>query len=286
MNCGWSWTSWLTVVPSLSQGRAGEPRLHADERGRYAPLYLAVAEAAQRVGATAIGLIDVGRAAGLNLNLDHVGIAYDHGALLGMSESPVQRAFMPVKHSTVPSTPLPEVVARLAVDRAPLDVTDEDVVGRLCASASSDSADELREELRLAASLPRVLLAGDLVDLLPVAVERVPAGALPVVMTTWSLSRLKPVRRVRFWERLQDAAGTSPLAWVSVEGVGVAPHVPTLGDRPASGHSIIGLGLYDGSAWSVEALGRCWSRGRMIEWGHGPRSVSGTTRTPSGRVYA
>ena len=148
----------------------------------------------------------------------------------------------------------------------PLDVTDEDVVGWMCTSASSDSADDLRDELRLAASLPRVPLAGDVVDLLPIAVERVPAGALPVIMTTWSLSRLKPARRLRVWERLRESAGTRPMVWVSVEGVGIAPHVPTLGDRPASGHSIIGLGLYDGSAWSVEALGRCWSRGRMIEW--------------------
>lgn len=241
-------------------------RPDSDERGRYATLYPAVAEAAHRVGATAIGLVDVGRAAGLNLNLDHVGIVYDHGTFLGTRESPVQRTCMLVKRSTVPSTPLPVVLARFVVDRAPLDVADEDVVGWLCTSASSGSADDLRDELRLAASLPRVLLAGDVVDLLPIAVEHVPAGALPVIMTTWSLSRLKPARRVRFWERLQEAAGTSPLAWVTVEGVGVAPLVPTLGDRPASGHSIIGLGLYDGSEWSFEALGRCWSRGRMIEW--------------------
>jgi hypothetical protein len=34
-------------------------------------------------------------------------------------------------------------------------------------------------------------------------------------------------------------------------GVGVAPAIPTLGDRRASGHSIIG---------------RCWSRGRLLAW--------------------
>jgi hypothetical protein len=51
-----------------------------------------------------------------------------------------------------------------------------------------------------------------------------------------------------------------------VEGVGVAPAVPTLGDRRASGHSIIGLALFGHSALHTEAVGRCWSRGRMLAW--------------------
>jgi hypothetical protein len=83
-----------------------------------------------------------------------------------------------------------------------------------------------------------------------------------------------------------DAAGASPLyqrvavalsesgeaalrrtvAWVSVEGVGVAPAIPTFGDRRASGHSIIGLALFGQSAVRIEAAGRCWSRGRFLTW--------------------
>jgi hypothetical protein len=56
------------------------------------------------------------------------------------------------------------------------------------------------------------------------------------------------------------------VAWVSAEGVGVAPSVPTLGDRHASGHSIVGLAVLDRSARRVEAIGRCWSRGRFLSW--------------------
>jgi len=51
-----------------------------------------------------------------------------------------------------------------------------------------------------------------------------------------------------------------------VEGVGVAPSVPTLGDRPASGHSIIGVALLGRPALPAEAVGRCWSRGRFVSW--------------------
>jgi hypothetical protein len=55
-------------------------------------------------------------------------------------------------------------------------------------------------------------------------------------------------------------------ATVSAEGVGVAPAIPTLGDRRASGRSIIGLAVFDGSALRAEAIGRCWSQGRMLAW--------------------
>jgi hypothetical protein len=56
------------------------------------------------------------------------------------------------------------------------------------------------------------------------------------------------------------------VAWVSVEGVGVAPSVPTLGDRRASGHSTIGVAVFRHSTLRAETVGRCWSRGRLLAW--------------------
>ncbi|WP_423247689.1 DUF2332 family protein [Streptomyces achmelvichensis] len=72
--------------------------------------------------------------------------------------------------------------------------------------------------------------------------------------------------RLRFLHRLDEAAAGRAVAWVSVEGVGVAPAIPTLGDRRASGHSIIGLAVFDGSSLRAEAVGRCWSQGRLMAW--------------------
>ena len=102
--------------------------------------------------------------------------------------------------------------------------------------------------------------------LLPDAFARVPADALPVVTTTWALSRFPLESRLRFLHRLDEAAAGRAVAWVSAEGVGVAPAIPTLGDRRASGHSIIGLAVFDRSALRAEAIGRCWSRGRLLAW--------------------
>jgi Uncharacterized protein conserved in bacteria (DUF2332) len=101
---------------------------------------------------------------------------------------------------------------------------------------------------------------------LPAAFARVPADALPVVTTTWALSALPLEGRLRFLNRLDEAATDRAVAWVSVEGVGVAPSVPTLGDRRASGHSTIGVAVFRHSTLRTEAVGRCWSRGRLLAW--------------------
>ena len=100
---------------------------------------------------------------------------------------------------------------------------------------------------------------------MPDAFARVPADALPVVTTTWALSRFPLESRLRFLHRLDEAVGRA-VAWVSAEGVGVAPAIPTLGDRRASGHSIIGLAVFEQSALRAEAIGRCWSQGRFLSW--------------------
>ncbi|UZF46068.1 DUF2332 family protein [Rhodococcus rhodochrous] len=216
-----------------------------DEAGRYAVLYPAIAEAAHRVGATAIGLIDVGRTAALNLCVDRVGITYSDGVFLGDPDSLVQESCSIVHGGSVPERAMPPVVARAAVTRHRPDV----------------------EDALLAEDAP-VRFCGDLVDLLPEAIAAVPEGALPVVTTTWALSRLAIPRRPSFVDRLREAAGKRTVAWVSAEGVGVAPSVPTLGDRPASGHSIVGIALYEGAEQRVDAVARCWSRGRILDWFH------------------
>ena len=243
--------------------------LRTDETGRYAVLYPAIAEAAHRAGANTIGLIDVGCSAGLNLNVDRVGITYSDGQSLGDPSSPVQLTPSVVGDRPIPVRAMPEVVAQIGVDLDPVDVTDPDEARWLRACLWPDQPERaalLDAELALAASAPPLLLHGDAIELLPGAFARVPADALPVVTTTWALSSFPLESRLRFLQRLDAAATGRAVAWVSVEGVGVAPAIPTFGDRHASGHSIIGLAVFGHSALHAEAIGRCWSRGRMLAW--------------------
>jgi hypothetical protein len=248
---------------------AARRRTRANETGCCAVLYPAIAEAARRAGANAVGLIDVGCSAGLNLNVDRVGITYSNGQSLGDPSSPVQLSASVVGDRPIPTRAMPEVVARVGVDLDPVDVTDPEDVRWLRAClwpGQPERAARLEAELALAATAPPLLLQGDAVEALPDAFARVPADAVAVVTTTWTLSHLPLERRLRFLHRLDQAAAGRPVAWVSAEGVGVAPAIPTLGDRRASGHSIIGLAVFDQSALHTEAIGRCWSRGRLLAW--------------------
>jgi hypothetical protein len=252
-------------VVAIAASRQPRP----NETGRGAVLYPAIAEAARRVGASTVGLIDVSCSAGLNLNVDRVGITYSNGQSLGDPASPVRLSASIVGDRPIPTRAIPEVVARVGIDLDPVDVTDADDARWLQACLWPDQPERmarLEAELALAATAPPLLLQGDAVEVLPGAFARVPADALPVVTTTWALSRFPLERRLRFLHRLDDAAVGRAVAWVSVEGVGVAPAVPTLGDRRASGHSIIGLAVFDHSTLRAEAVGRCWSQGRLLAW--------------------
>src|SRR4051794_2955681 len=248
---------------------AARRQTRTSRTGRCAVLYPAIAEAARRVGANAVGLIDVGGSAAFNLTVDRVGITYGNGQSLGDPSSPVQLSSAIVGDRPIPTRAMPEVVARVGVDLDPLDVTDADDARWLRACLWPDQPERvarLEAEMALAATAPPLLLRGEAVDVLPDAFARVPAEALPVVTTTWALSRLALAGRLRFLHRLGEAATGRAVAWVSAEGVGVAPAIPTLGDRRASGHSIIGLALFDRSALRAEAIGRCWSQGRWLAW--------------------
>ncbi|WP_051637646.1 DUF2332 domain-containing protein [Rhodococcus sp. UNC363MFTsu5.1] len=248
-----------------------------DETGHGPVLYPAIAEAARRTGANAVGLIDVGCSAGLDLNVDRVGITYSNGQTLGDPSSPVQLSSSVVGDRPIPARAMPEVVARVGIDLDPIDVTDADDARWLRACLGPDQperAARLDAEMALTATAPPLLLRGDAVELMPDALARVPADALPVVTTTWALSHLSLESRLRFLHRLDEAAAGRAVAWVSAEGVGVAPAIPTLGDRRASGHSIIGLAVFDGPALHAEAIGRCWSRGRLLAWLTGSRHAS------------
>ncbi len=240
-----------------------------NETGRCALLYPAIAEAARRVGAGKIGLVDVGCSAGLNLNVGRVGITYSDGRILGDASSPLQLSCEVVGEGSVPGTAIPAVVARVGVDLNPVDVSDEDDARWLRACLWPDQPERierLEAAIALAASAPPMLLAGDALDVLPLALAHVPADALPVITTTWALSYFSLEGRLRFLRRLDEAAAERPVAWVSGEGVGIAPSVPTLGDSRMAAHSVVGLAIAARGSLRVDAIGRCHPHGTWLEW--------------------
>src|SRR5690606_38860300 len=76
---------WLrsAAMAGGTQPTPGVRRRRRDEAGCHAVLRPALVEAARRAGATTVGLVDVGRPAGLNLAVDRVGISYSNGQVVG-----------------------------------------------------------------------------------------------------------------------------------------------------------------------------------------------------------
>jgi hypothetical protein len=98
----------------------------------------------------------------------------------------------------------------------------------LCAIEAAPAPE--RHPTMILAALHDLALAGR-APALADAFACVPLDALPVVTTTWALSHFPLESRLRFLHRLDAAAAGRAVAWVSAEEVGVAPTIPTLGDR-------------------------------------------------------
>ncbi|HVV35517.1 MAG TPA: DUF2332 domain-containing protein [Acidimicrobiales bacterium] len=258
----------LTLTPDVV-AIATQRQTQTNETGRIAVLYPAIGEAARRVGAARIGLIDVGCSAGLNLNLDRAGITYSDGTVLGDPASSLQLTCDVVGEGRVPAGAVPPVAARIGVDLNPVDAADPADARWLRACLWPDQPERvarLDAAIALAAGSPPTLLQGDAVEVLPDAFARVPADALPVVTTTWALSYFSLESRLRFLRRLDEAASTRTVAWVSAEGVGIAPAIPTRGDSRASAHSLVGLAVFGRDTLRAESVGRCHPHGRWLEW--------------------
>jgi hypothetical protein len=180
------------------------------------------AAAARRVGADAVGLIDVGCSAGLNLNVDRVGITYSNGRSLGDPSSPVQQSCSIVGDRPIPTRAMPDVVARVGIDLDPVDVTDADDARWLRACLWPDQPERvarLEAEMALAATAPPLLLQGDAVEVVPDAFARVPADALPT----------DPWRSPRLWSQHHRSGGVRPL------GAARRGHRPLLVAGPLAG---------------------------------------------------
>jgi hypothetical protein len=168
-----------------------------------------------------LALVEVGTSAGLCLYPDRYGYEYD-GRPVG-PPSPVQLRCTTSGPVPVP-TALPEVVARIGVDLAPLDVTDPDDLAWLRVlvwpgPVEAERLQRLEAAAAIAAQEPPRLLAGDLLDRLPDALALVPDGATPVVLHTAVLPYVDAPRRAAF----VDTVRSLPVRWVAQEGAGMVP---------------------------------------------------------------
>lgn len=219
-----------------------------NEPGRCAALIAALA------GITGpVGLVEVGSSAGLCLYPDRYSYEFD-GRPVG-SRSAVHLTCTTSGPVPVPDG-LPEVVARVGIDRNPLDPADPADLEWLRAliwpgGNAAARLERLEAAARIAADDPATVLTGDLIERLPDALALLPPDCTPVLFHTAVLIYLQRVRREEFVGLVKSLG----VRWIAQESPGV---VPGLADDLAGPAFLLSR---DGEALALTA-----PHGGRIDW--------------------
>src|SRR6478735_12514135 len=188
-----------------------------NEVGRLATLVPAFAQ----LSSGPIALIEVGASAGLNLFPDRY--SYSWGG------DPVGTG--PLLTATVAGDPplpsaVPAVAWRGGIDLNPLDVTDPDQMGWLTTLVWPEHDDrraQLVRAIEVARQDPPVIVKGDLLEGLPVLVEKAAEHGPVVVFHSAVIVYLAADDRARFHELMTGLVAAGRCHWVSNEAANVLP---------------------------------------------------------------
>jgi hypothetical protein len=248
-----------------------------NEVRRAALLYPAVARAAKEAGGK-VSLLEVGCSAGLLLGLDRFGYRYQCDGGEQLTAGPAKAAVgLHCALDLAPGAVAPKlpkklaVVARAGLDRAPVDVSDEDELAWLEACVWADQPDRIRLLRTAAAEQAKhrpALISGDGVDDLASAAETLPAETPLVVLTSHVLAYFPADRRAAFVEALAALAASRPVWWVSEEFYGAALEgvLPGRSDLVGDGLATLGVVRWDDGKPEAHALARTAPHGQRMTW--------------------
>jgi hypothetical protein len=209
-------------------------RYQMNEVARCAQIALGVAAVA--APDEPVALADLGTGAGLGLHLDRYRYQVG-GRSAGPSGAPLTLHCAARGPLVPPPAALPPIAERAGLDLHPVDVTDPAARAWLeaCAPPEATALARLTAAIDVTRRHPVPLLAGDVLDLLPVVLDRFPPGR-PVIVTDAYLAVFQSgPQREQLTRILARAARTRPVTWLSLD-----PLVP-LG--PAGRESVQGLPL-------------------------------------------
>jgi hypothetical protein len=172
-----------------------------------------------------LALLEVGASAGLTLLADRY--SYDYAGHRITGQDPLAPTLRCQPGGPVPLPDrLPEITWRAGLDLNPLDVTSDDDVRWLSCLVWPGEGDR---EQRLAGAIaaarrdPPVVHRGDLLTGLPALAAQAPADATLVVYHSAVLAYVTPGERERFAATVRAL----PAVWLSSEGPGVVPGLPS-----------------------------------------------------------
>ncbi|HET9207852.1 MAG TPA: DUF2332 domain-containing protein [Burkholderiaceae bacterium] len=254
-----------------------------NEIGRCAVLWPALGALAHRCGHARLALFDFGSSAGLNLGADGYRYHYDAFALGDPhSNVPPIDCHVVGDHAALQraGAHTPQIVARLGVDPAPVDVHDDVQVRWLRACLwPYDRVRLTRFDAAVTAARQRgvrVLHHDDCAAAIEPWLETLPADVQPVVFNSWVLHYFDKAARAAHVQRMRGWVQRHRIAWLSAEGA----HIP-LGDAPPAqgGDAVVSdeqlakgslwwLTLCDrgGTAPITTLLARSHPHGRWVQW--------------------
>lgn len=243
-----------------------------NEVGRCAYLLPALGLLAGELGELA--LVDMGCSAGLNLLVDRY--RYDYGPLGtlgpdGAHNAPLlscgTRGAVPLPRS------LPRISARMGVDRAPVDVHDDEATRWLRACIWADQTDRMRRldaAIEIARSEHLELRVGDAVADVAATTAAAARRGHPVVMTSWVLTYVSGAERRAFVAELDELGCATDLSWVVAESPALTPELPVPPSPDPSvpdDRTVITLVTWRAGRRDVRRLGIAHPHGAWLHWG-------------------
>lgn len=209
----------LVTALASATVQANDPR----RLGPVVPLFAALAERAPRP----LGLVDAGAAAGLcsipdRVTLDHrVGPDGDVVRMHTAPEDPSIRLVVDVTGDVpAPASSPISIGARVALDPNPIDLSADSAFDRLVEAVPPEAVDRtalMRQAARATLAVPPVRLVGTLPGDLDRALDALPDGVEPVVLTTGTLVYVPGAERQRFVDRVRERG----VHWIALERTGI-----------------------------------------------------------------
>lgn len=255
----------LVTALASATVQANDPR----RLGPVVPLFAALAERAPRP----LGLVDAGASAGLcsipdRVTLDHrVGPQGDVVRMHTAPEDPSIRLVVDVTGDVpAPASSPISIGARVALDPNPIDLSADGAFDRLVEAVPPEAVDRtalMQQAARATLAVPPVRLVGTLPGDLDRALDALPDGVEPVVLTTGTLVYVPGAERQRFVDRVRERG----VHWIALERTGilrgVAATVPD--DVDPADPDAFATASIDGTAVAVSD-----PFGTRVRWFHDP----------------
>lgn len=245
----------LEARPALVAALASAT-VQANDPRRLGPVVPLFAALAARTGSP-LGLVDAGAAAGLCSIPDRVTLDHRSGDdVVRVATAPSEPSIhLTVDVSGVPVAPVRtpiRIAGRVALDPNPIDLTVPHAFDRLVEAVPPEATDRtalMREAARATLAVPPVRITGTLPSDLDRALDALPDGCTPVVLTTGTLVYVPGADRQRFVDRVRDRG----VHWIALERTGILTDVAATlpADVDAAEPDAFATASLDGTATAV-----------------------------------